>query len=99
MSNPLNENEQKFLELLKKANSFVPGDCELEIDYIETNAGMSLQGDGWYAMKYKEGSGAYNLTEFQAYSNKPLITEDEANEQGIDVEKVINYYGCYYVGP
>lgn len=89
------KNEQVLIDRLNKAESYLPSDCELEVDYIY-NPGEGLKGEGWYAMAYKEGIGAYVLTD---YSNKPIITEGEAEELGIAVEDCLIRYGCYVVGP
>jgi len=89
------EKEQVLIDRLKKAEVFVPSDWELEIDYLY-DPGEDLKGGaGWYAMRYKNGIGAIALTE---YSNKPIITDEEAECLGIDVEKCLDKYGCYYVG-
>ena len=82
-----NDAEKEFLEDLRTADSYVPSGYELEIDR-EWNC--------WYAMKYsKEYGCAYPLDE---YSSEPIITEAEALEKEVDVEKCLDYYGCYYVG-
>ena len=94
MGNPLNENEQKFIEKLQRAECYVPGDEDLEIDYIYADPDTIYKIDGWYAMRYN-GTEAILLEE---YSTKPIITEEEADELGIDVEKCLNKYGCYIGG-
>lgn len=90
----LNENEQKFIEKLKKAESYVPGNEDLEIDYMCADPDTDYKIDGWYAMRYN-GREAILLEE---YSTKPIITEEEADELGIDVEKCLAKYGCYVGG-
>ena len=87
--------EQVLIDRLNKAESYLPSDCELEVDYIY-NPGEELKGEGWYVMAYKEGIGANILTD---YSNKPIITKEEAEDLGIDVEDCLIRYGCYVVGP
>ena len=101
----LTEDEEKLYNLMKKASSYVPSGYHFEIALLEPSIGeytsdlhpsSDIHLDGYYAMKYKEGYGAENLTEFSEYSNKPLISEDEAEEKGIDVYKVVKYFGCYW---
>lgn len=87
----LNENEQKFIEKLKKAECYVPDGEELEIDYLYAEPDTIYKIDGWYAMRYN-GREAILLEE---YSTKPIITEEEADELGINVVKCLTKYGCY----
>lgn len=89
------EKEQVLIDRVQRAEAFVPSDWDLEIDYLY-EPGEELRGEGWYAMRYLSGFGAVVLTE---YSNKPIITEEEAERLGIDVEDCLNRYGCYVVGP
>lgn len=94
MVNDFNDAEKEFLEDLRTADSYVPSGYELEI-----NRWWSCYNDtvpGWYAYKYsKEMGGSYPLEE---YSSEPIITEAEALKKEINVEKCLDYYGCYYVG-
>lgn len=90
----LNAHEEEFMEKLRKADAYIPSDCELEIDYQYADPETCFKVDGWYAMKY-DGSSASLLEEF---STKPIITNEEAEELGIDVEKCLDKYGCAYVG-
>lgn len=95
MENNFNDYENKFLEDLKIIDSYIPAGYELEIDRW---CGDDDFIPGWYAMKYSEKDGcAYPLNEYYFYT-EPIITEAEAIEKEIDVEKCLDYYGCYYVG-
>lgn len=94
MINDFNDAEKEFLEDLRTADSYVPSGYELEIDRE-----WSCEDDcvpGWYAMKYSEEYGC--ASPLDEYSNEAIITESEALEKEIDVEKCLDYYGCYYVG-
>ena len=89
-----NAKEKEFLEDLRTADSYVPYGWELEIDRWWGDEGDSVP--GWYAMKYSEENGEALLLE--EYSLDPIITENEAIENNVDVNKCIRKYGCYYVG-
>lgn len=89
-----NAKEKEFLEDLRIAESYVPDGWELEIDRQWGSEDDAVP--GWYAMKYsKEWETALPLEE---YSYEPIITENEAIENNVDVEKCLEEYGCYYVG-
>ena len=90
----LNEKEKEFIEDLHTADSYVPDGWELEIDRWWGDEDDSVP--GWYAMKYSEERGEALLLE--EYSHEAIITENEAIENNIDVNKCIEAYGCYYVG-
>ena len=96
MENNFNDCEKEFLEDLKIIDSYIPAGYALEIDRW-----WSCDDDlvpGWYVMKYSEiDKCAYPLNEYYFYT-EPIITEAEAIEKEIDVEKCLDYYGCYYVG-
>lgn len=81
-----NDNEKKFIETLENAKRFVKG--ELELDNIDGE---------WFAMDYREDlEGAFDIN--VAPYDKPLITEEEAEEKGIDVGKCCDYCNAYIVG-
>lgn len=89
-----NTKELEFLEDLRIADSYIPDGYELEINRWWSCYNGTVP--GWYAYKYSKEMGAsYPLEE---YSQEPIITENEALENGVDVEKCLDYYGCYYVG-
>ena len=82
----LNENEKKFVELLDGAWRCVKGDLELD----------NFEGE-WFAMDYREELGGAFGISIEPY-DKPLITEEEAERQNIDVEKCCGYVCAYIVG-
>ena len=80
------EREKKLIEDIESAIAFyISSDEELEMDLID---------GGWYPCCYKNGQSNV-LT---AYKNDPLITEDEAEEQNVDLEKVFNHCNVYHCG-
>ena len=87
-----NTKEKELLEDLRTADSYVPSGWELEIHRWWGDEDDSIP--GWYAMKYSEERGEAILLE--EYSTEPIITENEAIENNIDVDKCIEEYGCYY---
>lgn len=86
MTKFFNENEKAFIERLEKAKSFVKG--ELELDNVDGK---------WFAMDYRvELEGAFFI-EMKPY-DKPLITDEEAEEKGIDITKCCDACDVSYVG-
>lgn len=82
----LNDNEKNFIEILNEAMRYIKGELELN----------NVEGD-WYVLDYREDLGsAFNID--VAPYDKPLITEEEAEEKGIDVRKCCDYVGAYIVG-
>ena len=82
----LNKNEKNFVETLEKAKRFVKG--ELELDNFDGK---------WFAMDYrKDLEGAFCI-ETEPY-DKPLITDEEAEEKGIDITKCCDACDISYVG-
>lgn len=80
-----NNNEKKFIDVINEAKKYVEG--ELELDCFDGK---------WFPMDYREAlEGAFSI-EAKQY-DKPLITEEEAEEKGIDVIKCCNECGVYYV--
>lgn len=80
------EREKKLIEDIESAIAFyISSDEELEMDLID---------GGWYPCCYKNG----HSTVLVAYKNDPLITEDEAEEQNVDLEKVFNHCNVYHCG-
>ena len=84
--NKFNDNEKKFIDILDNAKKYVKG--ELELDNIDGE---------WFAMDYREDlEGAFDIN--VAPYDKALITEEEAEEKGIDVRKCCDYCHAYIVG-
>ena len=79
-----NTNEEIFLEKLEEAEAYIPGGYDMEIDHVE---------NCWFVMKYSEEHGEATETDYPA----PIITDEEAKAEGIDVVKCLEQYGCYYV--
>lgn len=80
-----NNNEKEFINIINEAKKYVLGELELD----------NFDGE-WFAMDYREDlEGAFDIEE-EPY-NKPLITEEEAEERGIDVIKCCNECDIYYV--
>lgn len=80
-----NDNENEFIAMLEKAKRYVKG--ELELDCFDGE---------WYAMDYREDLGGAIDIEAKQY-NKPLITNEEAEKNGIDIIKCCNECDIYYV--
>lgn len=85
----LNENEKNFIELLKQVMRCVKG--ELELNCFD-------DGDGeWYAMDYIEDLCSSFPIDINGF-NKPIITNEEAENKGIDIVKCCDKLGILYVG-
>lgn len=81
-----NDNEKSFIKILEDAKSCVKG--ELELDNFEGK---------WFAMDYREDmEGAFSI-DIIPY-DKPLITEEEAEEMGINVMQCCDYCNAWIVG-
>lgn len=81
-----NDNEKKFIDILDNAKKYVKG--ELELDNFEGE---------WFAMDYREDMECAFGIDVKPY-DKPLITEEEAEEKGINVEQCCDYCNAYIVG-
>lgn len=81
-----NNNEKKFIDIINEAKRYVKG--ELELDCFDGK---------WYAMDYREDLGGAIDIEAKQY-NKPLITDEEAEKNDIDIIKCCNECDIYYVG-
>lgn len=79
-----NNRELKLINDIEDAERYISGDNDLE---------MNLHDGGWYAHEYN-GNESIPLKNF----DKPLITEDEINEEDVDVHKVFNYCDVFYCG-
>lgn len=81
-----NENEKKFIDILKQAMRCVKGELELD----------NFDGE-WFAMDYREDlEGAFPI-EIKPY-DKPIMTDEEAEEKSIDVIKCCDECDISYVG-
>lgn len=80
-----NSRELALIEDIRNAEQYIYKNNELEID---------LYGDGWYACEYNGDESRI----LQCFSNEPLITEDEIENENVDVYKVFNYCGVAYCG-
>ena len=81
-----NENEIKFIAMIETAKSYVRGELELD----------NFDGE-WFAMDYREDlEGAFPI-EIKPY-DKPIITDEEAEEKGIDIIKCCDECDISYVG-
>ena len=63
----------------------------VHFDNFEANGEMY---NGWFACRY-DGNCSTILSEF---SDRPLITDDEIEELGIDVRKIFNDHSIAYCG-
>lgn len=81
----MNENEQKFINLLEEAKRYCKG--ELELDCFD---------DEWYAMDYRADFEEAMSIEHSIYQ-LPLITVEEAERKGIDVTKCCDACDVSYV--
>jgi len=82
---PFNENELQFIERIEEAKRYVKG--ELELDHWS---------DGWFAMDYREEFNQALSIDTKKY-DKPIITDNDAENKKIDVVKCCEYCGIYYV--
>ena len=80
-----NNNEKKFIDIINEAKRYVKGDLELD----------NFDGK-WFAMDYREDLESAFDIEAEQY-NKPLITDEEAEENNIDIIKCCNECGIFYV--
>lgn len=80
------EKEKEVIALIEEAKKYVKDELELH-----------LQEDGWYALDYRSDYEAALPIENDKY-NKPLITEEYAKENNIDVRACCDYCGVWYVG-
>lgn len=81
-----NDNEKKFIAMLEKAKAYVNGELELNCNDGE-----------WYAMDYRENWECAVPIEVKPY-DKPLITDENAEENNINIVKCCEACGIYYVG-
>lgn len=79
-----NNRELKLINDIEDAERYISGDNDLE---------MNLHDGGWYAHEYN-GNESILLKNF----DKPLITEDEIDEEDIDVYQVFNHCNVFYCG-
>ena len=86
MFHNFNDNEKNFINKLENAKKYVKGELELDLEAGE-----------WYAMDYREDFESAFPIEVEPY-NKPLITEEEAENKCIDIEKCCDECGISYVG-
>lgn len=81
-----NDSEIKLIAIIERARGYVKG--EVEIDCIDGK---------WYARDYREDLGGAFPIETEPYIS-PIITDDEAEDKGIDIIKCCEMCGVYYVG-
>lgn len=87
----LNENEKLFVEILDNAKKCCKGELELDL-CVDEDEGFS-----WFAMDYREElEGAFAIA-ISPY-DKPLISEERAEEMRIDVRKCCDAVGAFIVG-
>lgn len=78
--------EKDFIAKLNEAKKFVKG--ELELDCVNGE---------WFVMDYREDLEGSFLIEVEPF-NKPIITEKEAREKGIDVLACCDKLNLFCVG-
>lgn len=81
-----NENEIKLIAMIERARGYVKG--EVELDCVDGE---------WSVRDYRENLGGSFPIETAPY-NRPLITDEEANEKSVDIIKCCEMCGVYYVG-
>ena len=80
------KNEKDLITALNEAQKYVKGELELVCE------------DGkWFAADYREELNYSLPTEIAPY-NTPLITEETASKNNIDIIKCCNECGIYFVG-
>lgn len=82
----MNENEKVFTETLRMADRYVKGELELD----------NFDGE-WFAMDYREELGGAFPIDVEPF-NKPLITDEEAEQKGIYIEECASAVGAWLVG-
>lgn len=73
-----------FISKLQIAETYIPSNYDMEIDHID---------DKWFVYKYSDRYGEATPTDIV----EPIITDQEAKGNGIDIVQCLNAYGCYYV--
>ena len=85
---------QKLIKAMNDAKEYICSMQELEIVHFDNFEVYGETISGWFACRYDGGCPTI-LSEF---SDKPLITDDEIEELGIDVRKVFNDHSIAYCG-
>lgn len=83
------ENEERLVQLIEEAKQYCKGELELDLFGDDTHE------YGWYAMDYREDLEQAFPIDNRKY-DKPLITEDFADEYGIDVKQICDLCHIYY---
>lgn len=81
-----NDREIELIGMIENARKYVKGEVELDC----------INGE-WYVRDYREDFEGAFLIEAEPYK-KPLITDDEAKDKGVDIIKCCEMCGVYYVG-
>ena len=82
----MNNSTKTFIKILEEAQKYVKG--ELELDCVDGE---------WYAMDYRaDWEGAFPI-EVHGFDS-PVITDEEAEKNGIDIIKCCDICGISYVG-
>lgn len=89
MNIDLNANEREFVRNIKDLISCVPEGYELEMEHFPGGDDCPA---GWYAYKYRESYGQATPIED---CDEPIITDNKAEEQQIDVIKCYNVAHIY----
>ena len=82
----MNENEKVFTETLRMAERYVKGELELD----------NFDGE-WFAMDYRKEFECAFPIEIAPF-DKPLITDEEAEQKGIYIEECAEAVGAWIVG-
>lgn len=90
----LTKYEEVLLGLIEEAKTYVPSNCELEIDHVENEFDDEMT--GWYAYKYN-GSEATPI-EANDYETIPLIADDTVRRFRIDIHKVFQKAHVFVCG-
>ena len=85
-----NEKEMELIEKIREAEQYVVGEIEIDYDY-------DADIPGWYALDYRKDLEAAVSINNKAYDT-PIITEEDAERDKVDVGKVCSYLDVWYVG-
>ena len=94
----MNIREIQFVDDMRDAMSYIPGDYELEMNHFNTfdDDGKPIpQLCGWYAWMY---TGRETVPINQDYQEAPLITDEEVEKYKVNPFGCFEYIDCYVCG-
>lgn len=89
-----NKRERQLISSIITAETYIRGDWELEMHYVDGVDGLE---NGWYAWKYNEEHGeAVPIND--EYREDPLITDEDVEKYNVDLDRVFRKFHCYVSG-